>query len=271
MQNLSTVLASHPEVTELDLSGCSLTERGLEVLESIIRDTKLDTLVLRNVVLSESALRGLLQSCQASTSLHALDLSGLGDSLVDPPIDYLPIIVAWLSENSTITRLDISGVRRAQTPLAGLAAALKDHPSLRHLDLSYNLLTENSIAELAPSLQENTRLESLSLSHNDVGDDGAKILVDAIVKSNLRSLNLSSFGIAEKEGSKDIAQLLSHNNTLTHLNLSENRIRKSGAKALFNALELRNSTLRELVMDWSLVPVHLDDSIQALLSKRQPP
>ena len=272
MKNLLNVVSGRPEISILNLTGCSFTSKAIDIFFDFLQSSSLLVgLVLRNTVLSESALRRILASLPLHQNLYSVSLSGVG---AEPSssvqfYDLIPVISEWLPSATNIRTLDLSGLKQAPKSLSPLASALLAHSRVTHLDLSHNRLDESHVSELLPYLSKDPPLRSLSLSFNEIGDEGARMLADACSSSShLKSLYLCSTGIVEKHGSKDLARLIARSDSITHLDLSDNRIRKSGAKAILTSLTTSNKKLRTLDLHWSLVPIDLENEIAQVLRKR---
>ena len=115
-------------------------------------------------------------------------------------------------------------------------------PTLTTLDLSYNNIGDEGAKVIADALKGNKTLTTLDLSHNNIEVEGTKALAEALKDNKtLTTLNLSHNEIGD-EGAKAIAEALRINTTLTTLNLRISKIGDKGAKDIAEALK-ENQTL----------------------------
>jgi len=146
-------------------------------------------------------------------------------------------------------------------------------PKLTELDLTrrYPQLTDSDMEQLAAALQNNKNLRVLILSEDGIGDNGVRILAQALLTTNVTTLDLSGNHISD-EGARALFKVPSltsliiggndignegiteirENITIRTLVIDGNDIDDNGAAAF-----LTNSTITELVFD--------DDRINATL------
>jgi Ran GTPase-activating protein (RanGAP) involved in mRNA processing and transport len=192
-----------------------------------------------------------------------------------PRKEVLPLFATTLEANTYITRVILSGVESGPEGYQLIGDAFKKNPgnrlceidfsnnkmgekgvaafssgiiSLQHgistLNLSNNQIMAKGIATLLAAIQNNSEvsatLSELDLSGNKFDQAGSQSFADWVSKlendSNLTFLNLSNTAIdvsivvnALKQGI--VAE------TLTHLDISHNKIERSGAQALTSLLE----------------------------------
>ena len=185
-----------------------------------------------------------------------------------------------ISDSQTIVHLNLSNNELAPEGFDKIGKILTYHPSIASLDLSsYEGLHRNRISAsgayfLQGLLRQNTILQFLSLSGTNLSDGvdsisaglaGNRTLVfldisnnsltgrhmesfsKAVVKSDLKKLNLSNNGIGD-EGCEYLANMLigayDAGCPLVSLNLSTNGVTSKGAGHLFSALRL-NCIIKE--------------------------
>lgn len=126
-----------------------------------------------------------------------------------------------------------------------LLGCLARNRSVFSLNLSYNGLSPVAGALIAAALLTNTTLATLRLDHNELGSECAVSLAKAIkVNSTLKSLDLGSIEAANGSGLGAIANSLSHNKSLTFLDLGFN---DRDGFAMSTAVAIRqNHTLTDL-------------------------
>ena len=111
---------------------------------------------------------------------------------------------------------------------------------------------------ISDALLENQTLRTLNLASNDIGRDGAWEIAESLQQSTtLQSLHLgfdkSTRVLGERPnrigdgGCVALAELVTVNRSLCHLDLARNNISTSGAKLLLQSLE-QNDRLTSLVL-----------------------
>lgn len=131
------------------------------------------------------------------------------------------------------------------------------------LDLSNENLKDADMKKIISLLSKNTSLKQLTLSRNKIGNNGARILGEGLVKNKTldtlemnASIPLDKFRKETRDLDvssqcyKDIdviiiSYLMKNNSSITKLNLSLNSISNDGAEALANILK-KNDTLTNL-------------------------
>jgi Ran GTPase-activating protein (RanGAP) involved in mRNA processing and transport len=181
----------------------------------------------------------LAEALRAGTTLEDLDCR-----MTDPAAVTFAEV---LRVNRSLTRLSADGSIRCAGAIA-LANALTENVTLTELNLSENSIAAAGAASLGEALAANSTLTKLNLSENSIGAAGAASLVGALARNSaLKTLSLYSNDIHDEGGSlaEALAETLSVNTVLTNLNLGENDIRRQGAIALADALA-GNTTLATL-------------------------
>ncbi|XP_058633646.1 NACHT, LRR and PYD domains-containing protein 12-like isoform X2 [Onychostoma macrolepis] len=264
---LASALRSNPShLRELDLSENKL-RYSVKLLSDALQNPhcKLEKLRLRYCGVTDEGCAALASALRSNPShLRELDLSEnkLGDSGVT-------LFCAGLEDpRCKLETLRLSKCDVTDEGCAALASALRSNPShLRELDLSENKLrdsvkllsdalqnphckleklrlrdcgvTDEGCAALASALRSNpSHLRKLSLSKNKLGDSGVTLFCAGLEdpRCKLETLRLRDCGVTD-EGCAALASALRSNPShLRHLDLSENKVGKSGVK-LFSDLK----------------------------------
>jgi hypothetical protein len=152
-----------------------------------------------------------------------------------------------LSNNATLTTLDLRDNNIGDEGAHALAAALGDNATLTALHLSHNNIGAEVARALAAALGNNVKLTQLLLGSNDIGAEGARALAAALANNaTLTSLDLAGTNIGD-EGARAFAAGLANNATLTSLDLVANNIGAEGARTLAAALA-NSATLTTLYL-----------------------
>jgi len=108
-----------------------------------------------------------------------------------------------------------------------------------HLDLSFNAISNKAAKSVADAIYRNTHLEHLNLSNCELQEEGLSIMLKALKNvGTLKYLNLQANRVNSLLAG-EIAALITDNNVLDHLSLSNCMIQEEGflkiADSLLNA------------------------------------
>ena len=118
----------------------------------------------------------------------------------------LDLLASYILGMPKLQYLTLGDMDLNSFPLGCLAEALKNLYALKELVLTVNYMDSAHFAMLVPGIEVLDQLEVLSLDENELGDAGAQIVVQLLVKLlRLRSLSLKFNSIRHK----GFAQLLS--------------------------------------------------------------
>lgn len=120
---------------------------------------------------------------------------------------------------------------------------LHKQESINLLNLRANLIKEHYLIDLIKFLDFNFSLlniQYLYLSGNSIGNPGAIIISEFLIKSSLKDIDLNMNNI-KNEGAACLSEALKINKTLTLLYLNFNDITNQGAFALASGLKVNKS------------------------------
>ncbi|KAL1261216.1 hypothetical protein QQF64_009043, partial [Cirrhinus molitorella] len=157
---------------------------------------------------------------------------------------------ALKSNPSHLKKLDLSGNKLGDSGVTLLTTVLKDpHCKLEKLELRNCSVTDEGCAALASALGSNPEhLRELDLSWNKIGDSGVKLLSAGLEDPHctLEKLELRCCGVTD-EGCAALASALRSNPShLTYVNLSGNKLQKSGIKLLSDLKDNPHYKLKKL-------------------------
>ena len=284
-QALASSLQVNGSLQELNLQDTAIGVQGMVAIAGTIKHkTTLSKLTLDNVKISGNGINVLAEALKVNSSLR--DLKLLDNDMTD---DDVKVLTNALEVN---TGLQIFHIYQSKSPwsnrilqhnsnigsegaAAALAESLKVNTCLQELDLICGIGNEVA-AFIANALKVNTGLQTLRVSSNHIGQEGARVLADALtVNHNLECLDLrySNVGIGS-EGAKHFATALKSNDVLQELNLSYNCIK--GAPSLNSFLEAlqSNSCIQRLDLHgnpcWNMKKIALKKTkLEGLLNRNQ--
>ncbi|XP_076994003.1 NACHT, LRR and PYD domains-containing protein 3 [Tamandua tetradactyla] len=153
-----------------------------------------------------------------------------------------------LSLNQSLTELDLSDNILGDPGVRVLCETLQ-HPdcNIRRLWLGRCGLTHNCCFDISSVLSSNQSLVELDLSNNVLGDAGIKLLCVGLkhLFCNLQKLWLVSCSLTSA-CCKDLASVLSTNQTLTRLYMGENALGDSGVGILCEKMVQSQGNLKKL-------------------------
>jgi len=233
LPKLSNALQRNDTLTSLNLWGCSIGDKGVEVLAGAVTH---------------------------APNLVTLDLGWNAITRNGAEILSVPL------KQSSITSLGLAWNELGNDGVKHIAMALKDNNKLTHLDLWGNDIKLEGVKHIVEALHSNRTLSSLGLQNNGVCTESITLIAN-LLKSNktLTSLDLRANSLLDK-GIEVLARGLSDNNTLKILDLQNNNISNEGVKIFTNYLA-QNPTLEKLDLQWNSIGdgyevIQLLDSIE---------
>ncbi|XP_060231614.1 NACHT, LRR and PYD domains-containing protein 4C isoform X1 [Meriones unguiculatus] len=164
--------------------------------------------------------------------------------------DVCKIFASILISSKTLTHLNIA-CNNLDKGMHSLCKALC-HPDcvLKELVLANCSLSEQCWDYLSDVLRRNKTLSHLDIGSNDLKDEGLKVLCRALTlpDSALKSLCLKNCLITTS-GCQDLAEVLSSNQNLRSLQVSENKLEDAGVKLLCDAMKHPNCHLENLGLE----------------------
>ncbi|NWH89242.1 NLRC5 protein, partial [Aegithalos caudatus] len=221
---LCQILAQCPQLTEIDLSGNSLSDQSIERLLSFLP-------FLCHLTLLSIRKNSLSPHC-AVLLLNSINLC-----------ERIRVVEVWLSENAFLhLGASMQGQRRScrltgcavgEGQVEELCSILEQHGWLAEVDLSRNQLGDEGLRCLLDHLHRVPGTCSLNLSHNGISRDGVLHLINAFVTSgNITEVQVS---LCSKETL--IIKLTREGDTRKILRLAECNFQPEHLEKLFLLLE----------------------------------
>ena len=254
---------------ELNLSDTKLGSKGATVVASILRtNTSLRTLNLSKNDLGPKGIQRLAPAIGSHVKLKHIDLSYNNMKLRGATLLAQALQESSSSQNNNHDRrrhsncIDERDYDDDETPglksvvltcnrigpqgIQALCDVLKFDRTIESLSVGKNEASPEGGAFLAYLLKSNYTLRSLDVHDNQIGPDAASLLVEQLVEDNqtLERIDLSYNNIGQ-QGTRDLAETLMKNESLSECVLDGNQIDDEGAISLVQALDY-NQTLRSI-------------------------
>ncbi|NXE96961.1 NLRC5 protein, partial [Menura novaehollandiae] len=174
MTRLCQILAQCPQLTEIDLSGNSLSDQSIERLLSFLPSLcHLTLLSIRQNPLSPRCAVLLLNSINLCGRIRVVDVRSSENAFLH----------LGASTRSQRTSCRLTGCAIGEGQVEELCSVLEQHGWLAEVDLSRNQLGDEGLRCLLDHLHQVPVTCSLNLSHNGISQDGVLHLINAFVTS----------------------------------------------------------------------------------------
>mmetsp|Transcript_790 Transcript_790/g.2176 ORF Transcript_790/g.2176 Transcript_790/m.2176 type:complete len:414 (+) Transcript_790:38-1279(+) len=240
-----------PFLCRLDVSYNLLGDVGAQQLAAAMlgpRAQSLRSLQLRSNAIGPVGCQSICDALRSTSSLRRFDISmnplGKEGGLM---------LVELLQRSPELLELMMGDIEADIDVLVSLAAVLRRYPSqLKVLDIQnprISTLQEDHTVHLGRMMRTNTTIMELYLGKHRMRDEGVRQLVEFLLENQvLRVLDLRCNELGA-EGAYHLGTLLAHGSALISLNLSCNRLGEKdnveGARALAQGLS-HNTTLKHL-------------------------
>ena len=243
-------------------------EGAASIAEALQCSAVMDSLNLTDNLISGEGLLSIAKALITNTSLVKLNLCQCSAEITE---ENGPVVTEMLQRNKTLKELDLMNNDISDTGVYFIAEGLKKNSALKCLKI--NTITAQGGKILATAISTNTSLVELELIGLEITDDSGPSFVGMFQRNkSLERVSLSSVSkigmqfIAEglqqnsmlktlaitgssmtSNEAKALSVMLTVNETLTSMDLSENQIGDDGAVHLAEALR-KNKSLQELVV-----------------------
>ncbi len=150
---------------------------------------------------------------------------------------------ALSTNTSAVEKVTFAGLKISDAGAEAFAPVLKTNSKIKFVSFQENQIGDLGAKALVDALISNTNssLEELSLLSNKIGASGAKAFGNYIAsnKCSLKKINLSANNLKD-EGAKAFALGLQENKSLKQIKLSINQIGKEGVQAIVQALAVKD-------------------------------
>ncbi|XP_069089568.1 uncharacterized protein [Pleurodeles waltl] len=290
---LTSVVGKSQTLTELDISGNDLGVSGVTQLWEELKHPSctIKSLDLSDCCLTELHWRGLSSALSSSLSLTELNLNGnvllksgvrelceglkhSGCRLQNLQILHCTVtatccadLASAFSINQSLTELNLGENELTDSGMKLLCGGLV-HPSckLKKLNLWRCSLTGDCCADLSTLLKANSSLTDLILDGNTLGDSGVRLLCEGLKHPGctLQKLDLTGCSLTSSS-CEDLASVLSTNQSLTVLTLSDNDLGDTGVARILEGLKHPACVMHTLMMDGCSLTCSVCGDIASLL------
>ncbi|NXW55898.1 NLRC5 protein, partial [Eurystomus gularis] len=221
---LCQTLAQCPQLTEIDLSGNSLSEQGIERLLSFLPDLRhLTLLSIRNNRFSPRCAVFLINSINLCERIRIAEVRSSESAFLH--------LGASTRSRRTSCRLTDCAIGQGQ--VEELCRVLEQHGRLAEVDLSRNQLGDEGLRCLLDHLHRVPITCSLNLSHNRISQDGVLHLINAFATSG----NTTEVQVSLCSKATLLIKLTSRDDSRKILRLAECNFQPEHLEKLFLLLE----------------------------------
>ncbi|XP_023397977.2 ribonuclease inhibitor isoform X3 [Loxodonta africana] len=247
----------------VQLEYCNLTAASCEPLAAVLpAKLGLRELVLSNNDLGEAGVQVLCRGLLGATCpLETLKLASCGVTAAN-----CKDLCSIVATKDSLQELDLGESKLGDAGMAALCPGLLSPSSkLKTLWLWECDISSEGCREISQVLRAKESLKELSLMGNELGDQGARLLCEALREPGCRleSLWVKACGFTDA-CCPDFSTMLAQNKFLLELQLSNNKLGDTGVQQLCQGLSQPGATLQMLCLYDTYLSEAVDDSLQAL-------
>ena len=231
---LQFAISSINTIKKFDLSESIISHKHFKPIANIISSLSSSLLLLKlhNSKLNDQSSKYLFSSLSNNTTLTYLDISKNEISS-----EGFLFAESFLKSISSLHTLNLEQNLLGSKGMILLSDFLSSNTSIRTLNIAYNGIQEEGIANLSSLIAKNTKFISLFVGGNYICDKGLKNLIKYLQEgSKISYLFLDNNNITMK-GAEYLAELISYHPFIRAINLKNNKISDEGVIMLFNAIE----------------------------------
>ncbi|KAG9412336.1 Peptidyl-prolyl cis-trans isomerase-like 1 [Aphanomyces cochlioides] len=258
---ICTRVRHHVHMTHLVINSSHLDYyAGMRLADAIRNHSILKFVSLEHNNLHQMGGKAIAEAMEHNTSITYLNLSWnqLDDAGVQP-------FATSLSANRCLKRLDLRGNSIGASGIAAISQGLAGNGCLEELFLRWNDIGPNAAISLANALCINKTLSVLDIEQQHMETQGAFAMAAMLCKNkSLKSLNMKgdlklypTSGIGMHGAERLAAALRDNNQTLTHLNVSETRMKADGCEYFAQVM----TTLHLKKLDLAFVELNGETSL----------
>lgn len=202
---ICNLILKHDHIRSINLAGNSIGNKGATSIAQLLFQTnRIISLDLSSNGIQDRGLYALFYALHTNTSVFSLTIGS----------------------STSVARNSVG-----QEAAKELAGVLQTNQVLSELDLSSAEITGDIMITIAKGLELNHSLHVLNLSNNNICSKGCRKVLQAIVNSNIVTLNLSNNAIKD-DIAPDFIKYITKNKAVKYLNISSNQLTKAFTKAI---------------------------------------
>ncbi|XP_076086735.1 leucine-rich repeat-containing protein 34-like isoform X1 [Mytilus galloprovincialis] len=244
---LYKTLQNNSYVTSLDLRYNLITDEGAKFIAKLIEETtKLTDLNLMCNEIGAVGAEHIAKALLKNESLKTLRMTGnkMGNKGG-----------MWFAQalqvNTTLEALDVADTDLTIESIIAISTVLYNNKTLKALNINRPILfshQEETTVHFAEMLKVNTTLKEVHFQKYDMRDFGMTRLAENLMHNDtLTYLDLSCNRIT-RDGINELSKVLEKNTAIEVLDLGYNRLEDDGAIHIANALASLNTNLKTLVV-----------------------
>ncbi|CAL5978932.1 Conserved_hypothetical protein [Hexamita inflata] len=248
IQQICKNLAGMTSIQSLGLRNSSLDEAGLNSVADLLAHPECKVLDLQLRKNSLTKVEYFCSKLLLNKLIRVLDLQDTGLT-----VQQITILSYSLQRNTSLHALNLSNNPFGDITAQALTLIITGCEQLTTLTLDSCNLTSQSILIIINQIQiKKVSLAAISLQKNLINDIGFKALGEAVAAGQLKSLNVAN-NLITQDGVTQFSQLASSPNCrLRQLDVSGNLIGNSGAEALGTLLSFNQTVLRLFITDCTI-------------------
>ena len=230
-------------VVDLELDNTGIGEPDCEALCELLKSShSIQRLYISQNNLSSQSVASIITGLSNNSSLTVLDISNSHFSMAN--VDSLATVFRDQSK-CALTWLVLSDCHISGQGVCELAAALCKYSTLKKLYIRHNPIGVEGATAVATLLLQNKTLTHLMLDDCCISGQGASELAGALCKDSTLEFLYMNHNPIGVEGASSMADMLQHNTSLDQLYLCDDSVGEEGVHQLINSLK-HNQTLRSL-------------------------
>lgn len=235
-------LFSIDDQKNVDLKEFGMGNTYASVFAKAIKDIhSIESLNLRNNRLGDNVVLQIINNLE-KRRLKRLDLSY--NQIGDKSLMAIAKIIS--NDSSSLQNLGLEGIHLSTSSLIPICQALMNNSVMRDLNLAKNTLDDRAGKPLGVMLENNQYLEKLDLHWNNLRGSGAVAIFEGLSENiSLLELDISWNGLGRDALSHAVIKInecFVKNNTLRHIDLSNNRFTSNESEVMASGL-MHNHTI----------------------------
>jgi len=265
------------------LSNNNLHEDGLEKVTKSLRNLQLNSLTINDSTITDKVAEHLAVIV-ADPDLQSTDAYQIYSNITCikktmPLLTHLnlssnfiankgaEILAHAISKSTVLNYLDLSNCKLQLQGLLCISKSLVHVLTLRYLALNHNTISNETATQLAKAISKITKLENLGLQNCRLQENGALVIFASMRnKEHMKSLDVSHNKITKRSAAQLSSTLCTIANTLTHIKISNCKLRQNRFAELVNSLQFTTS-LVGLDISSNVISINVAHKLSSLIDQ----